>query len=177
MTAALDLRPATLDDVPTLVDLVQSAYRGDSARHGWTHEADLVVGSRTSEAEVADYVAGEGKAVLIATDDCRLVGCVHVARAGEGLGYLGMLSVRPELQARGYGRRLVAAAEAHARTVFGARRMEMTVIRQRPELIAWYATLGYRATGEERPFPYDDPTDRPTRPDLVFVVLQKPLEA
>lgn len=177
MTDFFTLRAATLDDVPVLVDLVQSAYRGDSARHGWTHEADLVEGSRTSEAEVADYVAGAGKTVLIATDGGRLVGCVHVALAGEALGYLGMLSVRPELQAKGYGRRLVAAAEAHARQALGARRMEMTVIRQRPELIAWYATLGYRLTGEERPFPYDDPTDRPTRPDLAFVVLEKQLSA
>lgn len=177
MTDALDLRPAVLDDVPTLLDLVQAAYRGDSARHGWTHEADLVEGSRTNPEEVSDYVAGEGKTVLVAYRGPELVGCVHVARPVEGVGYLGMLSVRPDLQARGYGRRLVAAAEEHARTVFGARRMEMTVIKQRPELIAWYATLGYRPTGEERPFPYDDPTDVPTRPDLVFVVLHKPLQA
>lgn len=171
----LRLRPASLDDVPALLQLVQAAYRGDSARHGWSHEADLVEGSRTNPEEISDHIAGEGKAVLMAFAGDELIGCVHVKRAGPQVGYLGMLSVRPDLQSRGYGRRLIAAAEAHAKAAHGARRMEMTVIKQRTELIAWYEKLGWRATGEERPFPYDDPTDRPTRPDLVFIVLEKPL--
>jgi ribosomal protein S18 acetylase RimI-like enzyme len=175
VTDALDLRPATPDDVPTLLAFVQAAYRGDSARRGWTHEADLVEGARTTRDELLDHVSALGKTVLTARRDDELVGCVHVAKAGEDGAYLGLLSVRPDLQGMGLGKRLVAAAEAHARSALRARRMEMTVIRQRPELIAWYERLGYRPTGEERPFPYDDPTDVPTRPDLVFLVLEKAL--
>lgn len=177
MTDTLDLRPATTADVPALLAFVQAAYRGDSARQGWTHEADLVEGARTTPEELVDHVSAPGKAVLTAWRGGALVGCVHVAPSGERGAYLGMLSVRPDLQGGGLGKRLVAAAEAHARDALKARRMEMTVIRQRPELIAWYERLGYRPTGEERPFPYDDPTDVPTRPDLVFLVLEKPLPA
>ena len=39
-------RAATEDDVPALVRLVNSAYRGDSSRAGWTTEADLLGGVR-----------------------------------------------------------------------------------------------------------------------------------
>ena len=50
-------RTAVAADVPAIRALVESAYRGDSARGGWTHEADLLGGERTSEAEVAAVVA------------------------------------------------------------------------------------------------------------------------
>ena len=39
--------PAGLDDVEALHGLVTRAYRGDAARLGWTHEADLLDGQRT----------------------------------------------------------------------------------------------------------------------------------
>ena len=41
------LRPALLSDVPQLVSLVNSAYRGDESRAGWTTEAELLAGQRT----------------------------------------------------------------------------------------------------------------------------------
>jgi hypothetical protein len=70
----------------------------------------------------------------------------------------------------------VAAAERTARDLFGATRMEMTVIVQRAELIAWYQRRGYRPTGETRPFPATDPRfGLPRRNDLAFVVLEKAL--
>ncbi|GLK47226.1 hypothetical protein GCM10017620_01990 [Brevundimonas intermedia] len=99
-----------------------------------------------------------------------LVGCVQVARVGDDLAYLGMLTVEPTLQASGLGRRLLDAAESEAVARFAARRMEMTVIHRRAELIAWYERRGYRHTGETRPFPV-----APPRPELDFVVLEKGL--
>lgn len=105
-----------------------------------------------------------------------LTGCVQVTNKGAETAHLGLLSVRPDLQAGGIGRRLIEAAEQHARSGFGARRMEMTVIKQRPELIAYYERRGYRTTGAEAPFPLDDPRfGLPTTRDLVFVVLAKNL--
>jgi hypothetical protein len=54
--------------------------------------------------------------------------------------------------------------------------MEMTVVAQRTDLIAWYLRRGYAATGETRPFPYgDERFGRPRRDDLAFTVLAKPL--
>lgn len=169
-------RPAAPDDVPALHRLIESAYRGDSAKAGWTHEADLLGGQRTDEAELRDILADASRVLLLAEIDGVLTGCVQVAKQGEGLAYLGLLTVDPRRQAGGLGRWLIAAAEAEAIDRFGARRMEMTVIRQRAELIAWYERRGYRLTGETRPFPLDDERfGLPQTRELEFVVLEKAL--
>ena len=169
-------RPAAPDDVPALRALIESAYRGDSAKVGWTHEADLLGGQRTDEAELRDILADASRIILLAEIDGALTGCVQVADQGRGLAYLGLLTVDPARQAGGLGRLLIDAAEAEAAARFAATRMEMTVIRQRAELIAWYERRGYRLTGETRPFPLDDPRfGLPRTRDLAFVVLEKPL--
>lgn len=168
------VRLAVAGDVLSLHALVEAAYRGDTARRGWTHEADLLGGQRTDTDELAALVATPGSAILMAEASGRLLGCVHVTARPDALAYLGLLSVHPDAQAGGLGRRLIAAAEHHAAHVFGARIMEMTVIRQRPELIAWYERRGYQRTGEERPFPLDEPRcGIPATRELAFVVLAK----
>lgn len=175
-TAPLAIRPATRGDIPVLHALIESAYRGDSARQGWTHEADLLGGQRTDPQALAEVVDDPDQRILLAFDGDALAGCVQVARAGEGRGYLGMLSVDPARQAGGLGRRLIAEAEAAAVAIFGARSIEMTVIRQRPELVAYYERRGYERTGEERPFPFDNPRfGSPRTRALVFDVLTKAL--
>lgn len=172
----MDIRFATGADLPALHALVHRAYRGDSARRGWTHEADLLDGQRTDPAALADMLADPEQRILVAEDTGVLTGCVAIARVAGGKAYLGMLSVEPERQAGGLGRALMAAAEAAAASEFGATAVEMTVIRQRAELIAWYERRGYALTGETRPFPLDDERfGLPRRRDLVFVVLEKRL--
>ena len=169
-------RRATADDVPALHALVHGAYRGDSARRGWTHEADLLDGARIDLATLKTIVADPAQAVLLAERDGRLLGCVQVTDKGRGLAYLGMLTVDPALQGGGLGRSLIAAAEAEARALFRAGKMEMTVIVQRAELIDWYGRRGYLPTGEVRPFPATDPRfGVPRRDDLAFVVLAREL--
>jgi ribosomal protein S18 acetylase RimI-like enzyme len=163
-------RAATLDDVAALHPLIERAYRGDTAKAGWTHEADLLFDDRTSADELTALIADPDRIILLAHRDDVLIGCVQVARSSDDRAYLGMLTVEPTLQASGLGRRLLAAAEVEAVARFGARRMEMTVIRRRAELIAWYERRGYAPTGETRPFPVDPP-----RPELAFVVLEKGL--
>jgi ribosomal protein S18 acetylase RimI-like enzyme len=171
------IRRATLSDLDALLDLVHRAYRGDSARAGWTHEADLLDGQRTDAAALAAIINDDRQQLLIAEDRGRAVGCVQVSDQGGGTAYLGMLSVDPTLQTKGLGRLLIDAAEACGRDAFAAERMEMTVIEQRTELIAYYERRGYSRTGETRPFPLDDPRfGLPRRRDLRFVVLAKPLE-
>ncbi|MDO9608370.1 MAG: GNAT family N-acetyltransferase [Brevundimonas sp.] len=163
-------RPATPEDVAALHPLIERAYRGDTAKVGWTHEADLLSDTRTSVDELSALIADPERVVLLAHQDGVLIGCVQVARVGDDRTYLGLLTVEPTLQASGLGRRLMAAAETEAVTRFGARRMEMTVINRRAELIAWYQRRGYHPTGETRPLPVDPP-----RPELDFVVLEKGL--
>lgn len=172
----VNIRPATSSDLDPLHDLVHRAYRGDAARAGWTHEADLLEGQRTDRDALTAMLADQAQRVLVAEDGGTLIGCVEISDRGKGVAYLGMLSVDPQRQAGGLGRTLIAAAERCAAEVFGATVMEMTVIRQRTELIAYYERRGYALTGEERPFPATDPRfGLPRRDDLAFVVLAKSL--
>tara|TARA_R110000787_G_scaffold90571_5_gene191112 strand:- start:628 stop:1161 length:534 start_codon:yes stop_codon:yes gene_type:complete len=176
MIEAVIFSEATVDDLPALLTLVHGAYRGDSARRGWTHEADLLDGQRIDRPALEAALADSTQLILLAREDGILIGCVQISDRGDGLAYLGMLSVDPARQAAGLGRRLVMAAETAARDRFGAGRMEMTVIIQRSELIAWYERLGYVRTGETRPFPATDPRfGLPRRDDLAFAVLTKTL--
>lgn len=133
--------------------MVEKCYRGDSARQGWTHEADLLDDERTSDVELQRAVTDAQTRVLLAEIDGKLAGTVTVKTLGHGRAYLGMLCVDPELQAAGLGRALIADAEDLAVEAFSAAVMEMTVIDARPELIAYYERRGYAQTGETRPFP------------------------
>jgi len=162
------IRPATLTDLPRLHLVVERAYRGDSARQGWTHEADLLSDTRTDLATLTTLVDGDSR-ILIAQDGDTIIGCVNIVDRGDSLAYLGLLCVDPAIQARGIGKQLIAAAEATARDTFAATRVEMTVIDRRVELIAWYERHGYTRSGETRPFPVL------VDPPLTMTVLIKPL--
>ena len=169
------LRLATPEDVPAVVARVQSAYRGEESRRGWTTEADMLDGQRTDVAAVAALVAATDGVVIVAEAGGALVGCVHVEAHG-GVGHLGMLAVDPARQANGLGRLLVAEAERVARTRFAAVVMEMDIIAGREELIAWYARQGYAFTGETGAFPYgDERFGLPRTPDLHFRRMRKAL--
>ena len=172
----LTIRDATADDIPALHALIESAYRGEASRAGWTTEADLLDGQRTDPDDLAAILSDPSQALLTAWAGDDLRGCILIADQGEGVGYFGMLSVRPTLQGGGLGRRLVEAAHAALADRFGARRVRISVFPQRTELVAWYERLGYAATGETLPFPYDDPRfGLPKRDDLYFNVLERDL--
>ena len=101
---------AGADDVPAIVRLVNGAYRGDSSRRGWTTEADLLGGQRTDAEKIGEMIAAPGSAVLLLHEPTEPCACVHVARQSDEVCYLGMLTVRPDLQGGGVGRQLLAAA-------------------------------------------------------------------
>lgn len=181
MSARTAPRPATPDDVPAVLALVQSAYRGDASRAGWTTEADLLDGQRADDEMVRSLLDAPGSTLLVLDDGPvgggSLLACCHVQERADGSCYVGMLAVRPDAQGRGLGRVMLGAAEARARAT-GAHRLEMTVIAQRAELIAWYERLGFADTGERSPFPYgDERFGVPRRPDLEFRHLARPLVA
>lgn len=174
----VEIRPATPADAAAIEDVVQSAYRGEASRAGWTTEADLLDGIRTDRATVMAAITGPAGLMLVVVEGSGsgLLACCQLEQRADDVAYFGMFAVRPGRQGAGLGRRLLGAAEDYASSRWSARVMEMTVIGQRDELIAWYGRRGYLRTGETRPFPYGDVRfGRPRRDDLEFVVLRKPL--
>ncbi|MFH9355117.1 GNAT family N-acetyltransferase [Kitasatospora sp. NPDC017646] len=168
-------RTATLADVPALVELVESAYRGEASRAGWTTEADLLDGQRTDATSVAEAVEDPDGVVLLVERDGELVACCQLERRPDRA-YFGMFSVRPALQGAGIGRVVLAEAERVAREEWGVGLLEMRVVEQRGDLIAWYERRGFRRTGVYSPFPYgDERFGIPRRPDLRFELLAKEL--
>lgn len=171
----MEYRAATLDDVPALVALVESAYRGESSRAGWTTEADFLEGQRTDPDEISRLIGTPKNLVLMAFDE-RLVACCHLAEV-DGAGYFGMFAVVPGLQGGGVGRAVLAEAERTFRS-WGLSEVRMKVVNRRAELIAWYERRGYTLTGGMSPFPYgDERFGKPLAEDLAFVTLVKPLDA
>lgn len=161
---------ASPPDASALKVLLEAAYRGDSARAGWNHEADILDDERIAPGEIEALLADPAVTILTARDGETLTGCVAVTVKGPACAYLGMLCVAPDLQSGGVGRRLLDAAEDHARAL-GIAAMEMTVIDSREALIAWYERRGYARTGETRPFPVL------RDPPITFAVLEKQLGA
>ena len=171
-------RRALPADVPAIVALVNSAYRGDSSRAGWTTEADILGGQRTDAEEISHLIAKDGSIILLCLRDGTIIGSVHLERVDAATAYLGMLVIRPMLQGRRLGRLLMEAAERLAVADWGVSRMQMQVITLRHELIAYYERRGYRRNGETRPFPADDPRfGVPRVKGLMFEVLEKSLGA
>lgn len=171
----MKIERANSDDVDALHALIESSYRGDSAKAGWTHEADLLGGQRTDRQELSQILADPSQHMLVIREGARLIGSILVTDKGERRAYFGMLTIDPQRQASGFGTRLLAAGEDAARS-WGAAVMECQVITQRRELIDWYARHGYALTGETRPFPTHDPRfGLPKRDDLAFVVMEKRL--
>lgn len=166
------VQPATEQDVSGITALVNSAYRGEQSKKGWTTEADLIEGeARTDEGSVRELMQSKDAVFLKYTgEQNKILGCVFLHKQETRL-YLGMLSVSPLIQARGIGKELMKGAIAHAKKM-GCKSIYMNVISLRHELISWYEKQGYKKTGATEPFPTDDRFGKPTQ-SLEFVVLER----
>ncbi|MCX4961148.1 GNAT family N-acetyltransferase [Streptomyces virginiae] len=172
---ALSFRSAVEADIPELVVLVESAYRGDASRAGWTTEADYLDGQRTDPDGVRAVIAAPDGVLLVVERAGELVACCQLEHRDDHV-YFGMFAVRPGLQGAGLGKEILAEAERRARETWGAKEMRMTVVHVREDLIAYYVRRGYRRTGELSPFPYgDERFGVPLRDDLAFELLVKSL--
>ncbi len=170
----MNFRRAEEQDIGALHALIESAYRGDSARRGWTHEADLLGGQRTDLEALRAIMDDPDQVIWIAEQEGVLQGCVQLSRVGGATAYLGLLTVDPSLQAGGLGKLLLVRSEQYVRETWGCQAIEMTVIKQRGELIAYYERRGYQRTGEYRPFPHEEPRfGLPKTGELEFAVLRK----
>jgi ribosomal protein S18 acetylase RimI-like enzyme len=162
---------ATLADTAALNVLVNSAYRGERSKKGWTTEADLLAGNRIDEETIAGYLNTPGVTILKYTDDNGdIKGSVYLENKGNKL-YLGMLSVDPDMQAGGIGRFLLHEAEVFAQGL-DLQVISITVISTRAELIAWYQRRGYKATGEIQPFHAEEKFGIPHNP-IELMVMEK----
>jgi len=172
----LEFRAADAADAARVVALVNSGYRGESSKKGWTTEADILGGQRTDEDKVREMIAAPGSRVELAfAADGTLIGCVHLKKEEDGSCYLGMLTVDPARQAGGLGKLIMTRSDELARE-WGCARMRMTVIDVRGELIAYYERRGYRRTGKTEPFPEGDPRfGLPKVSGLRFAELDKTL--
>lgn len=145
---------ATFSDAKEISRLVNSAYRGESSKIGWTTEESLLGGLRTNPNEIKEMIHSHDIVVAL-NEHNEIVGCVYLEKRKNGL-YLGMLTVKPTLQAQGLGKILLGKAEEFALS-HGFSKIIMTVIDSRSELISFYERRGYKFTGKIIPFPIHDP--------------------
>ncbi|HZF63312.1 MAG TPA: GNAT family N-acetyltransferase [Chitinophagaceae bacterium] len=165
---------ATTEDIDALELLVNSAYRGESSKKGWTTEADLLDGIRIDKERLEEIIRNSDSVILKMIDEDGIItGCVNLQKKHDSM-FLGMLTVKPGAQGSGLGKRLMQEAEEYAR-LQGCSRMVMTVISVRSELIAWYERRGYHLTGEKKPFPSNDPRFGMPKIELEFAVMEKQL--
>ncbi len=162
---------ATLQDVPELNILINSAYRGESSKKGWTTEEHLLDGIRTDEGDLSELIKKENATILKYTESGKIIGSVYLEKQVDKL-YLGMLTVSPELQGGGIGKKLIQAAEDLAKEN-NIPKISMTVISVRKELIEYYERRGFKNTGETKPFPMDEPKFGLPKQNLAFIVMEK----
>jgi predicted N-acetyltransferase YhbS len=167
----MEILTATENDAEAIAALVNSGYRGEYSRQGWTSEVDLLGGSRIDAHELRLVMQREATVVLKGVEEGKIITCVELTTHNNKL-YLGMLTVEPTLQAKGIGKQMLAAADKMARTQ-GCKSIYMTVISDRAELIAWYGRNGFIPTGEELPFDNTNPVFGLPKKPLKFIVLEK----
>lgn len=169
----LDIREATPEDAPVIAELVNSAYRGESSRAGWTTEADVLGGQRTDAEMIREFMASS--VFRLAFEDETLAGTMQIEALDKERAELGMLAVKPTRQTEGIGRRLVTEAERFARESLGRSILRMRVLDHREELISYYERRGFHRTEGEAPFPQSPRFGEPKVANLRFAILEKSL--
>lgn len=162
---------ATLEDVLALEKLINSAYRGETSKQGWTTEANLLGGKRITEEELSEIIQNKENTILKFTENNAIIGCVLLVNKGNRL-YLGMLTVSPNLQNSGIGKQLLKEADVHA-LALGLPKIVMTVISIREELIAWYKRHGFVDTGAREAFPLNNTDAVIANQSLEFILMEK----
>ena len=185
---AVQLRVATQQDVENLVTLLNRCYRSDE---GWTNEAALIGGIRTTPEEMTAMIDNPNVYLFVFEnphDSDDLLGCISVDFSPinhQPAAYIGTFAVHPALQGRGIGDTMLSAVEtfairhAHAKNVthLPLTHLSMSILSHRPELLSYYQRRGYLLTGEKMAFPRDGNNGDPKRHDVFLEFLQKPIQA
>ena len=172
----LHFHKAEICDAQDIAALINSAYRGESSRKGWTTEADILDGARTTTKEVANIIKRDDAFILIGSFNDEIVAticCECQELAFKSTSHFGMIAVKPSLQNKGYGKNLIKAAEAITFREWRVVGFHMAVISIRHELIAFYERLGYKRTGEFVEFPVKSDLWQPKVEGLNLQYLAK----
>jgi len=155
---SVSIRTANRRDLPALISLINKAFAIET----------FLEGTRTDEERLSATMR-DGD-LLMAERDGQAVACVYVELRGEQA-YFGMLAVDPAQQGKGLGKFMTMAAERHGRK-HECKRMDISVLSLRPELLPFYRALGYSETGTE-----DFRPSRPLREGTAChcIVMSKPL--
>lgn len=167
----MTIKTATQYDISALNLLINSAYRGESSKKGWTTEADLLDGQRTDPERLKEMIDDEKARIELLMENEQILGCVYLEEHDDGL-YLGMLTVNPEIQAQGLGKKLISHAEKVAKSL-NLSAVKMNVIKGRDELIQFYERRGFHFNGKTSPFPHEDPRSGIARAKLEFLEMVK----
>jgi ribosomal protein S18 acetylase RimI-like enzyme len=165
-------RTASKSDAEAIAQLVNMAYRPEAGTAGWTHESNLVYGSRTNVVQVSEILSKPDSVILVGLKGSEIVACVHVEKDGS-YSHIGMLAVNPKLQGAGVGKQLLAHAERYANENFGSEKFIIIVVSSRSELIAFYLRRGYQKTGTVQDYPLSAGVGTPKFPNLKTEVLEK----
>ncbi len=168
------LKVASVDDADEINRLVNSVYRGENSKKGWTTEAEFLGGIRITEEKIREIIERRSDIVIISVDGDNIIGCVHLENTGS-YSYLGMLSVDVNYQDKGIGKLLINECERYTKEVWKLDTIKMKVINRRVELMEYYYRRGYKTTGEIEEFisgadTFGDPTEK-----LSFETLGKEL--
>ena len=171
----LHFHKAELKDSAVIAGLINSAYRGESSRAGWTTEADLLDGLRTNAKEIASIIEEVHTFILLGVLNDEVVATI-CCKYHEGAAHFGMIAVKPKLQNKGYGKEMIIAAEAMTKREWGVKSFQMNVITLRISLIAFYERLGYAHTGLVKDFPHQSDLWQPKVNGLALALLEKSLK-
>jgi ribosomal protein S18 acetylase RimI-like enzyme len=170
----LQFRIAATEDSGDISGLVNSVYRGENSKKGWTTEADLLDGIRITTEKINEIVLSVDNVILFMLLDNKIIGCVHLQKKNNKC-HLGMLSVDVDFQNKGVGKILIGKSEDYAKNEFGCDEMEMKVIGHRTELVEYYQRRGYILTGQKEDFVLNAHFGNPKTKDLYFEYLVKQL--
>lgn len=170
----INLKIASVDDAGKITNLVNSVYRGENSKKGWTTEADFLGGIRITTEKIREILERNNNIIFLASEGENIIGCVHLENTGS-YSYLGMLSVDVNYQDKGIGKLLINECERYTKEEWKLRKIKMKVINRRLELMEYYYRRGYRSTGEIEEFGSKEETFGDPMEKLYFETLSKEL--
>ena len=137
------IRPATIADVPAIVDIVNQAYRHYIARIG-----------KPPGPMLDDYAARVSEGAVWVLEEAGVIAAIIVLLPAPNYLLLDNIAVSPARQGLGLGRRLLAFAEGEALRR-GYREIRLYTHQTMVENQRLYASIGYEETGRGTEAGYD----------------------